>query len=134
MNESKVTILFIRDSQHSYTRSAAEVKEALRSGGEYYIAGMVNVPVGHYEDRLGNAFSQSQIEEHGDPADHPKWNGLFFQRSSRTGDLIILDDNIYIIKMIGFEWIAATPILGDLQLAENPDRLPGSSFDGKPRC
>ena len=134
MNKSKVTILFLSDNQDAYTRNASEVREALRSGGEYYIDGMVSVPVGHYKERLGEAFSQSQIEEHPDLNGEPKWNGLFFQRSSRTGDLIILDDNIYLIKMIGFEWIAASISISDLQLADNPDQQKSETFFGYPRC
>ena len=48
-----------------------------------------------------------------------EWNGKFPQRSTMAGDIVIANDNVFVVAGCGFDWVGAEITFGDLKLAKN---------------
>ncbi len=48
-----------------------------------------------------------------------EWNGKFSQRSTMVGDIVIVENNVFVVANCGFDWVGATITFGELNLAKN---------------
>lgn len=138
-------------------------KDVIRmlTNGEYCLAGeievddsMVDINAGSneliYAGVLDGAYLKTQNDAHPNPVTGysdgmPQygpavWNGVFAQRSSMIGDLIVVDGHIFRVQGVGFKFIICEASLdghseafGKISLGDNtwasPAAAPNNEFD-----